>query len=684
MNPKYGVHPRVLFFAVLMVIVLSISEFSLPAAQAQVTTVYYAAPKAVGAGDCSAWADACSLQTALAAAVAPAEIWVKEGVHKPTEQAGDVQKHFSLHSGVEIYGGFAGVETARDQRDWKLNLTILSGDIEGDDVNTDGNFIIEDVDEIVGTNTWNIIVGDAVDQTSVLDGFVITAGSALGFSGAGIYLDNGSKPLLANLTIIGNKAKHGGGLHINSSGPTVVNSAFYHNFASYRGGAIADDRNINTTLINCAFVGNVSRDLAGAAIMTGYNRFSGGLRIINSLFSQNYTPKHIAGIYADNSTIELYNVTFSENVSLLDPSTIHSYQSDWTLANVIVWGNHSPGDIQFSRDSSYYSHINITNSDIAGCGASGATWNGASCGSDGGGNVQVDPLFVNSALGNFRLSQGSPLVDAGNNNLVPSGITTDLDGNPRFVDMPLVTDTGVGTPPIVDMGAYETYEDAETPTVSSITTRDPNPTNAEQVRFLVTFSEPVFGVDTDSFALSASGLTSAKPDYVSGGPTTWVVSASTGSGEGTICLDVPAEAEVWDLAGNPIGGLPFIAGEAYTIDRTAPTVPSILRLDPDPSAEPEVDYAVTFSEPVTGVDAADFEVVGFAGNSGASVSNVSGSGDSYVVTVQTGTGGGRLRLDASTSDWIWDAAGNLLIEEYTSGEEYTLLQLPMFLPQVCK
>ena len=88
MNLKYGVHPRVLFFAVLMVIVLSISEFSLPAAQAQVTTVYYAAPKVVGAGDCSAWADACSLQTALAAAVAPAEIWVKEGVHKPTEQAG--------------------------------------------------------------------------------------------------------------------------------------------------------------------------------------------------------------------------------------------------------------------------------------------------------------------------------------------------------------------------------------------------------------------------------------------------------------------------------------------------------------------------------------------------------------------------------------------------------------------
>lgn len=683
MNPKHGVHPRVLFFAVLMVIVLSISEFSLPAAQAQVTTVYYAAPKAVGAEDCSAWADACSLQTALAAAVAPAEIWVKEGVHKPTEQAGDVQKHFSLHSGVEIYGGFAGVESARDQRDWKLNLTILSGDIEGDDVNTDGNFIVEDVDEIVGTNTWNIVYGNAVDQTSILDGFVITAGSALGYSGAGIYLDNGSKPLLANLTIIGNEASTGGGMQINSSGPTVVNSAFYHNFASYRGGGIYDWWNQNTTIINCEFVGNVSRDSAGAALMTGYSKSSGGvLRIINSLFSQNYTPINIAGIFADNSVIELYNDTFSENVSLLDPSTIHAYQSSFFMRNVVVWGNHSPQNIDFSRGT--WSPIMVENSDIHSCGASGATWNGASCGSDGGGNVQVDPLFVNSALGNFRLSQGSPVVDAGNNNLVPSGITTDLNGNPRFVDMPLVPDTGLGTPPIVDMGAYEAYEDAETPTVSSITTRDSNPTNAEQVRFLVTFSEPVFGVDTDSFALSASGPTGAKLDYVSGGPTTWVVGASTGSGEGTIRLDVPAEAEVWDLAGNPISGLPFTAGEAYTIDRTAPTVLSILRLDPDPSAEPEVDYAVTFSEPVTGVDAADFEVVGFAGNSGASVTNVSGSGDSYVVTVQTGTGGGRLRLDASASDWIWDAAGNLLIEEYTSGEEYTLLQLPMFLPQVCK
>jgi hypothetical protein len=34
-------------------------------------------------------------------------------------------------------------------------------------------------------------------------------------------------------------------------------------------------------------------------------------------------------------------------------------------------------------------------------------------------------------------------------------IPFDLDGNPRFVDDPDTDDTGHGTPPIVDMGAYE-------------------------------------------------------------------------------------------------------------------------------------------------------------------------------------------------------------------------------------
>ncbi len=57
--------------------------------------------------------------------------------------------------------------------------------------------------------------------------------------------------------------------------------------------------------------------------------------------------------------------------------------------------------------------------------------------------------------GDLHLSPGSPCIDAGDNNAVPVDIVTDLDGSDRFVDDPDMPDTGMGTPPIVDMGAFE-------------------------------------------------------------------------------------------------------------------------------------------------------------------------------------------------------------------------------------
>jgi hypothetical protein len=75
---------------------------------------------------------------------------------------------------------------------------------------------------------------------------------------------------------------------------------------------------------------------------------------------------------------------------------------------------------------------------------------------------------------------------------------------------------------------------------------------------------------------------------------------------------------------------------------------------------------------------------GFAGNTGAWATGLTRNGDLYVVTVYTGTGGGRLRLDLGELAWIVDAADNYFSGPYTSGEEYTLLQLPLFLPQLSK
>lgn len=82
----------------------------------------------------------------------------------------------------------------------------------------------------------------------------------------------------------------------------------------------------------------------------------------------------------------------------------------------------------------------------------------------GEGNIGLDPLFVDPAgpdgvVGTeddeLHLAAASPCIDAADNTTLPPEVLTDLDGNPRFVDDPGTADTGVGEPPIVDMGAHE-------------------------------------------------------------------------------------------------------------------------------------------------------------------------------------------------------------------------------------
>ena len=53
------------------------------------------------------------------------------------------------------------------------------------------------------------------------------------------------------------------------------------------------------------------------------------------------------------------------------------------------------------------------------------------------------------------MTADSPCLDAGDNTVIPPEVSLDLDGSPRFADMDDVFDTGTGSAPIVDMGAYE-------------------------------------------------------------------------------------------------------------------------------------------------------------------------------------------------------------------------------------
>ncbi|MBI5962997.1 MAG: S-layer homology domain-containing protein [Chloroflexi bacterium] len=108
------------------------------------------------------------------------------------------------------------------------------------------------------------------------------------------------------------------------------------------------------------------------------------------------------------------------------------------------------------------------------------------------------------------------------------------------------------------------------------------------------------------------------------------------------------------------------------------SVVNIVRAGITPTNLASVDFTVTFSVPVTGVDVGDFTLTTTGSVSDSAVSGTSGSGSVYTVTVNTGSGDGTLRLDVLNDGTIKDAALNPLGAGFTSGEFYTIVKSSTF------
>jgi hypothetical protein len=169
---------------------------------------------------------------------------------------------------------------------------------------------------------------------------------------------------------------------------------------------------------------------------------------------------------------------------------------------------------------------------------------------------------------------------------------------------------------------------------------------------------------------------------VVGSENAYTVTVNSGVGDGTLRLDLIdtdsiVDASFFLLGGPGEGNGNFTSGEVYVFERNMPTVNSITRMDANPSSAQSVNYRLTFSEPVSGVDISDF-VLTPSGVNDASLIAVNGSGNTYAVTVGTGTGNGTLRLDLIDNDSILDSGNNPLggvgvgNGNYTSGETYNI------------
>jgi len=439
-----------------IIIVLLLSLGSHPAYAD--SNILYVKPSGATSGSCDNWANACTFQYALSVTVSGDEIWVQAGIYKPGSNLTDT---FTLKDGVSIYGGFTGSETSRNDRDPDANVTVLSGDIDGDDV-TDANGVVTDTTNLVGSNNYHVVTSIGTSITTVLDGLVITAGWANGPNpgdkrGSGMY-NVFSNATLKNVIISGNMAiTNGGGMFNNNSNPTLTDVIFRGNFAKDNGGGMINNSS-NPVITNAIFAANHTDNYGGGMYNTNSDP-----TIINAIFTGNRVALYGAGIYnIANSDPVLVNVTFYGNHAGQNGGGIFNYSNpSLTLANVIMWGNYSAGtgpgiyNLGTVPDISY--------SDIEGCGGSGTGWV-SYCGSDNGNNLETNPLFVDAdgaddIVGtlddDLHLQSSSPCIDAGDNTAVPPDVIKDMDGEPRFMDVTSVTDTGNGTKPIVDIGAYE-------------------------------------------------------------------------------------------------------------------------------------------------------------------------------------------------------------------------------------
>ena len=157
--------------------------------------------------------------------------------------------------------------------------------------------------------------------------------------------------------------------------------------------------------------------------------------------------------------------------------------------------------------------------------------------------------------------------------------------------------------------------------------------------------------------------------FAASGTTSWTAAFALGNfpTDGTYTVRVYAT----DAAGN----VQTTAGSStFTIDKTAPVVSSVTLLNTSPNNTGSVQYTVTFTKPVSGVTTSIFGLTPGTGNtlSGTSVSNVAGSGTTWTVTVNTGTGDGTLRLDQTSSGGVVDGVGNPLAGTFTAGGVYTI------------
>ena len=215
------------------------------------------------------------------------------------------------------------------------------------------------------------------------------------------------------------------------------------------------------------------------------------VKVNNSVFTENYPRAVSLNI---NARIDFMNCTFSNNYGTNSAALSLRNNAETTITNSILWNNgNNPillvnvgmngsfltvnySDIQFGLDSLIVpDSLSVINWEV--------------------GNLDSDPLFVDTLNNDFHLQDLSPCIASGIDSIEIAGLwryapLTDIEGNPRPYP--------VGTMP--DMGAYESHypvkvedNNLNLPTEFALYQNYPNPFNPSTK---ISWQSPVSGWHT--------------------------------------------------------------------------------------------------------------------------------------------------------------------------------------------
>lgn len=398
-----------------------------------------------------------NLQDALAGATSGDEIHIADGTYDPDQGTGqtpgDREASFDIPDGVILRGGYAGYGASNpDARDLTAHPTILSGDLNGDDL-----WGILNRDD----NSYHVVT---IDGGAKLDGLTIVNGQADGpyphHSGGGILIQAGD-PIIVNCTLGANKAVYGGGCAAFGASPYMANCKLSGNRAFLYGGALYS-QDSTTTLASCLLTGNSagSSSVGGGSALCNMGGSAAHLTVSNCTLADNTGP------WPDDNV--LFNFSYSSGLA----ETV-------TIDNSIVY-NDGGADLIWSDNPS---KVVASYSIIQG------GWSGT-------GNLNVDPRFVNRGLwsiegewidfdSDYRLQSTSQGIDHGSNSLIAVD-RADVDGDGNSSEnhpLDLAGQNRVQNSR-VDAGAYEGAGAGPGPGP------DPDPVWEELRTFEITFDVP--------------------------------------------------------------------------------------------------------------------------------------------------------------------------------------------------